>query len=182
MGYRALLHRLVGTVRMGPICCSTASPGQSTDRQKLHMKPRHLKRRPTRVAVTPVRSSMPMRVRLRTGQTRAPLARIPRIELRLCARWFVRWSTASRWSKWATGAKPETWGRTVGGGGLRATKRTDAALIQGRTRMGLLIENGTVVTAEKTFAEAPLLRDDPREARAGLSPAGHTVAVDASGL
>jgi len=48
--------------------------------------------------------------------------------------------------------------------------------------MGLLIENGTVVTAEKTLPASVLIEGETiREVRAGLSPAGHTV-VDASSL
>ncbi|HEX4008110.1 MAG TPA: dihydropyrimidinase [Acidobacteriaceae bacterium] len=48
--------------------------------------------------------------------------------------------------------------------------------------MGLLIQNGTVVTAEKTFAASVLIEGGTiRDVRAGLSPAGHSV-VDASGL
>ena len=48
--------------------------------------------------------------------------------------------------------------------------------------MGILIQNGTVVTAEKTFS-ADVLADGEtiREVRAGIDPAGHTL-VDASGL
>jgi dihydropyrimidinase len=48
--------------------------------------------------------------------------------------------------------------------------------------MGLLIQNGTVVTAEETFAASVLIEGTTiKDVRAGLSPAGHTV-VDASGL
>jgi len=48
--------------------------------------------------------------------------------------------------------------------------------------MGILIQNGTVVTAEKTFP-ADVLADGEtiREVRAGIESAGHTL-VDASGL
>jgi len=48
--------------------------------------------------------------------------------------------------------------------------------------MGILIQNGTVVTAEKTFS-ADVLADGEtiREVRAGIESAGHTL-VDASGL
>src|SRR5579875_3107070 len=48
--------------------------------------------------------------------------------------------------------------------------------------MGMLIQNGTVVTAEETFS-ADVLADGEtiREVRAGIDPAGHTI-VDASGL
>ena len=48
--------------------------------------------------------------------------------------------------------------------------------------MGLLIQNGTVVTAEKTFAADVLVEGDTiRDVRASIDPAGHTT-VDASGL
>ena len=48
--------------------------------------------------------------------------------------------------------------------------------------MGLLIQNGTVVTAEKTFAASVLIEGTTIKAvRAGIDPKGHTV-VDASGL
>jgi dihydropyrimidinase len=48
--------------------------------------------------------------------------------------------------------------------------------------MGLLIQNGTVVTAEKTFAADVVVEGETiREVRAGMDPAGHTT-VDASGL
>ena len=48
--------------------------------------------------------------------------------------------------------------------------------------MGILIQNGTVVTAEKTFAADVLIEGETiKDVRAGISPAGHTI-VDASGL
>src|SRR6201996_9263193 len=48
--------------------------------------------------------------------------------------------------------------------------------------MGLLIQNGTVVTADKTFAASVLIEGEIiREVRAGIEPAGHTI-VDASGM
>jgi dihydropyrimidinase len=48
--------------------------------------------------------------------------------------------------------------------------------------MGLLIQNGTVVTAEKTFAASVLIEGTTiKDVRAGIDPKGHTV-VDASGL
>ena len=48
--------------------------------------------------------------------------------------------------------------------------------------MGLLIQNGTVVTAEKTFAAGVLIEGATiKDVRAGIDPSGHTV-VDASGL
>jgi len=48
--------------------------------------------------------------------------------------------------------------------------------------MGLLIENGTVVTAERTFAASVLIEGESiSEVRAGIDAAGHTV-VNASGL
>ena len=48
--------------------------------------------------------------------------------------------------------------------------------------MGILIQNGTVVTAEKTFAGDVLIEGATiKDVRAGLSPVGHTI-VDASGL
>jgi dihydropyrimidinase len=48
--------------------------------------------------------------------------------------------------------------------------------------MGLLIQNGTVVTAEATTAADVLVEGSTiREVRAGISPQGHTV-VDATGL
>jgi len=46
--------------------------------------------------------------------------------------------------------------------------------------MGLLIQNGTVVTAEKTFAASVLIEGTTiKDVRAGIDPKGHTV-VDAS--
>jgi dihydropyrimidinase len=48
--------------------------------------------------------------------------------------------------------------------------------------MGLLIQNGSVITAEKTFAADVLVEGETvREVRAGIDPAGHTV-VDAAGM
>ncbi|HTV81215.1 MAG TPA: dihydropyrimidinase [Acidobacteriaceae bacterium] len=48
--------------------------------------------------------------------------------------------------------------------------------------MGLLIDNGTVVTAEKTFPASVLVEGETiREVRAGIPRDGHTV-VDAAGL
>jgi dihydropyrimidinase len=48
--------------------------------------------------------------------------------------------------------------------------------------MGLLIQNGTVVTAEKTFAASVLIEGTTiKDVRAGIDPKGHTV-VDASDL
>src|ERR1700744_3095181 len=48
--------------------------------------------------------------------------------------------------------------------------------------MGLLIQNGRVVTAEKTVAADVLFSGETiREVRAGIDPAGHTV-VDATGM
>ena len=48
--------------------------------------------------------------------------------------------------------------------------------------MGLLIENGTVVTADKTIAASVLIEGEIiREVRARIDPAGHTV-VDAAGM
>ena len=48
--------------------------------------------------------------------------------------------------------------------------------------MGLLIQNGRVVTAEKTFAASVLIEGATiKDVRAGIDPRGHT-AVDASGL
>src|SRR5579862_3968834 len=48
--------------------------------------------------------------------------------------------------------------------------------------MGLLIQNGTVVNADRTIAADVLIEDGKiREVRAGIDPKGHTV-VDAAGL
>ena len=48
--------------------------------------------------------------------------------------------------------------------------------------MGLLIQNGTVITAEKTFAADVLIEGETiREVRSGIAPQGHTL-VDATGL
>src|SRR5665213_4010182 len=48
--------------------------------------------------------------------------------------------------------------------------------------MGLLIQNGTVVTAEKTFAADVLIEGEViKEVRAGIATDAHTV-VDAAGM
>ncbi|MEO6817143.1 MAG: dihydropyrimidinase, partial [Edaphobacter sp.] len=48
--------------------------------------------------------------------------------------------------------------------------------------IGLLIQNGTVVTAEKTFAADVLVEGEViKEVRSGIAAAGHTI-VDAAGM
>src|SRR5580692_9681005 len=80
----------------------------------------------------------------------------------ICARWFVRWKAVSPWNAW------------------KITCRRRLGKIWS---MGILIKNGTVVSAEKTFAADVLIEGATiQEVRPGIAlQPGHEV-VDATGM
>src|SRR5215469_3447713 len=95
----------------------------------------------------------------------------------ICARWCVRWMTASRWSRWIRAEL-----RKRGSSAWQRFKR-EAGAEGGRVRISTLIRGGTVVTAESTFPADILVEGEKiKEVRAGLTARASDRVIDATGL